>query len=600
MKKSKKQILRNFEYYDIQDIFDNLYEDSRTNKKFNNLIPIIKSKENIMLAYRHIKTNKGSKTSGTDEENILDLAIKDSNEFIRIIQISIDNYKPKPVRRVEIPKPNGKLRPLGIPCIKDRIVQQCVKQVLEPICEAKFHRHSYGFRPNRSTHHAIARCQSLMNISKLHYVVDIDIKGFFDNVCHSKLLKQMWHLGIQDKNLLTIIKKMLTSEIKGIGIPTKGTPQGGVLSPLLSNIVLNELDWWLSSQWETFETKYDYRKYRDNRIDYSHKYRAMMGTKLKRFYFVRYADDFKILCNDYETARKIFIATENWLKERLGLEISKEKSKITNVRKGQTEFLGIKMKVTLKNKKYVCVSRMTTKSYNHAFKLLRKSFKNIDEPTVEDIRKINACILGLHNYYKVCSRINLDFDKLNFLLKRIMHNKFKHNARKTGKVDTTYNKLYGKYKGYKYHVNGMRIFPIYGVKCKPPLNFNQNICNYTVEGRELIHKKAEAIGKITKYLVINPSSGSIEYNDNRISLYVAQHGKCGVTGHILELGEMECHHKVPKAKGGTDKYDNLIWLTKDVHKLVHCKTSEKTQEYKERLNLTEYQNRKLNRLLKLL
>jgi RNA-directed DNA polymerase len=96
---------------------------------------------------------------------------------------------------------------------------------------------------------------SLINKNKLHYVVDIDIKGFFDNVNHGKLLKQVWTLGIQDKRVISILSKMLKAEIKDIGIPDKGTPQGGILSPLLSNIVLNELDWWISSQWETFKTK---------------------------------------------------------------------------------------------------------------------------------------------------------------------------------------------------------------------------------------------------------------------------------------------------------------------------------------------------------
>ena len=244
----KKQLLRNNEYYSMQDVFDKLYEQSKNGKKFTKLVELIRDENNIILAYRSIKKNKGSVTPGTDGLNINYIEEMGLDNYIKHIQGKLDNYFPKSVRRVEIPKPNGKTRPLGIPCIDDRIIQQCIKQILEPICEARFHNHSYGFRPNRSTTHAIARSNFLMWNSNLHYVVDIDIKGFFDNVNHSKLKKQMWNLGIQDKNLICIIGKILKSEIEGEGIPNKGTPQGGIISPLLSNIVLNELDWWISNQ----------------------------------------------------------------------------------------------------------------------------------------------------------------------------------------------------------------------------------------------------------------------------------------------------------------------------------------------------------------
>uniref|UniRef100_UPI0021C7A813 reverse transcriptase domain-containing protein n=1 Tax=Enterococcus faecium TaxID=1352 RepID=UPI0021C7A813 len=143
--------------------------------------------------------------------------------------------------------------------IWDRIAQQCILQVLEPICEAKFNNHSYGFRPNRSAEHAIADCMARMNQSHMEYVVDVDIKGFFDEVNHTKLMRQIWSMGIRDKQLLLIIRKMLRAPVVlpngKLIYPTKGTPQGGILSPLLANINLNEFDWWIANQWEEKDAK---------------------------------------------------------------------------------------------------------------------------------------------------------------------------------------------------------------------------------------------------------------------------------------------------------------------------------------------------------
>ncbi len=187
------------------------------------------TERNILLAYRNIKNNKGSKTAGVNETTIKYIENYQISEWVEYIQERFKNYVPMSVRRVEIPKPDGGIRPLGIPTIEDRMVQQCIKQILEPIVEAKFYHGSYGFRCDRSAENAIAKVNSLVNINKLHYAVDIDIKGFFDNVNHGKLLKQMWTLGIKDKALICIISKMLKAEIEGIGIPHKGTPQGGMI-----------------------------------------------------------------------------------------------------------------------------------------------------------------------------------------------------------------------------------------------------------------------------------------------------------------------------------------------------------------------------------
>lgn len=235
-----------------------MYARGKNGEEFTDLMTVILSRENILLAYRNIKTNAGSKTAGTDGLTIGDIGRLTAEQVVEKVRFittgSPHGYRPKAVRRKDIPKPYDptKTRPLGIPCIWDRLIQQCVKQVMESICEAKFSENSYGFRPGRSTEHAIDRTYRLMQLTHLHYVIEFDIKGFFDNVNHSKLMKQIWAMGIHDKHLLYVLRQMLTATVKlpdgSLTKPEKGTPQGGIISPLLANIVLNELDHWVDSQ----------------------------------------------------------------------------------------------------------------------------------------------------------------------------------------------------------------------------------------------------------------------------------------------------------------------------------------------------------------
>ena len=164
----KKKKLRNNEYYNMQSIFDNLYKRSKQNQNFNKIYNLIISKENILLAYRNIKSNKGGKTKGINNTTILDIGNLDEDKIVNYVRHRLQNYKPHSIRRKYIPKKNGKLRPLGIPTIEDRLIQQCFLQILEPILEAKFHNDSYGFRPNRSAHNAIAKSYYYINNCKCH------------------------------------------------------------------------------------------------------------------------------------------------------------------------------------------------------------------------------------------------------------------------------------------------------------------------------------------------------------------------------------------------------------------------------------------------
>lgn len=607
----KKQKLRNAEYYDFQDIQDQLYSQSKRGKIFKNLIDIISSEQNIKLAYRNIKKNKGSHTPGVDNKDIKNLAQWQDEALIKHVKRKFQWYEPQAIRRVQIPKSSDttKTRPLGIPTIMDRLIQQCVLQVLEPICEAKFHDKSNGFRPNRSCEHALAQAEKNMQLSKLHFVVDIDIKGFFDNVNHGKLLKQLWTLGIRDKKLLCILSAMLKAEIAGIGFPEKGSPQGSIISPLLSNVVLNELDWWVSSQWETMPT---HKKYKVHKSGTSGKLDALKRSNLKECRLVRYADDFKIFCRTRASAEKIFLATEKWLKDRLGLSISPEKSKIVNLKKQYSEFLGFRLKVVRKGKypngkpRFVIRSHISKKALKNMFLGAKKRISDLqnlanDRECYQSVQNYNTFVLGAHNYYSMATHASLDFAKIAFPIGKSLKGRLQGNfSKEKGVCNSLIEKRYGKSRQLAY-AYGFALIPIGYVQHRTPLNKKCEINQYTPEGRGLIHKQ---LGKsvnpdLLNYLMQNPINGkSIEYNDNRLSLLCAQRGNCAITGNKLIIGDMHCHHKSPLKLGGTDEYSNLIFVTIDIHKLIHATNLDIIIELTQKLNLSDSQLEKLNRLRK--
>ena len=609
--------LRHAEYYQMQDTFDNLYSKSRNGEIFQNLMPLILSRENILLAYRNIKSNGGSKTRGTDKVVIDGIGRLSAEEYVEklryIVAGSKHGYRPKAVRRKEIPKPNGKLRPLGIPCMWDRLVQQCIKQILEPICEAKFSENSYGFRPLRSVEHAIQRIYQLMQRANLHYVVEFDIKGFFDNVDHSKLIKQIWSLGIRDKHLLYVIKQILKAPIKmpdgEIQHPKKGTPQGGIISPLLANIVLNELDHWIDSQWieHPITEKYSYKVNSNGSKDLGHAYRAMKTTGLKEMYIVRYADDFRILCRTKSEAERIRIAVSKWLWERLRLEVSPEKTRIVNVKKKYSEFLGFKIKVHPKGRKWTVESHVCDKALCRQKEALIEQAKKVAKPPQHstesyEIHLYNAKVVGAQSYYKIATHINLDFNGLNLAVMRVFTNRLRtqkcNRLRRKGRPLTKAEiGLYGNTPMMRYVAGSDEpIYPIGFVQHKPPWTKKRKANLYTAEGRKEIHDNLRINTSLMVQMMKSSGKNSTEYSDNRISLYSAQWGKCGITGIEFQcLEDIHCHHKLTKQYGGTDRYDNLVLLLPQVHRLIHAADEITIRKYLELLKLDKTQILKLNK-----
>lgn len=613
------EYLRHAEYYDMQHTFDDLYARSQAGEVFDSLMDAILSRENILLAYRNIKSNSGSFTPGTDRLKISDIGKLSADEVTarvcKIVKGGKNGYTPKSVRRKEIPKPNGSTRPLGIPCIWDRLIQQCIKQVMEPICEARFSNNSYGFRPNRSVENAIAAVYRLMQRSGLPYVVEFDIKGFFDNVDHSKLIKQLWSLNIRDKELLFVIRKILKAPILmpdgHTEHPTKGTPQGGIISPLLANVVLNELDHWIESQWQCnpITENYSHRENDAGSPIQSHAYRAMRNTNLKEIYIVRYADDFRIFCRTKEQADKIMIAVTQWLKERLRLEISQEKTRVVDTRRSYSEFLGFKIRLHKKGKKYVVQSHMCDKAYKKAKANLIKQVGNIKFPRKDrgeagEVRLFNSMVMGIQNYYQIATDISIDCGDIGRAVNTVLKNRLKsgktHRLKEEGR-DLTKMELqrYGDSEQIKFIAQSKEpIYPISYVQCKNPMSQRRKVCAYTAEGRTEIHDNLRINTFLMLQLMNAPSyRHSAEYTDNRISLFSAQWGKCAVTGIDFKcISEIHCHHKTPINDGGSDKYENLVLVLTPVHELIHAVEENTIHSYISALKLDTQQITKLNKL----
>lgn len=615
--------IRHAEYYGLQEKFDELYRKSMNGDKFANLMDLILSRENILLAYRNIKTNTGSNTAGTDRLTIKDIGCLSAEEVVErtrfIVQGSKHGYRPKPVRRKEIPKPNGKTRPLGIPCIWDRLIQQCIKQVMEPICEAKFSNNSYGFRPNRSVENAISATYNRLQLSHCHYVIEFDIKGFFDNVNHSKLLKQIWAMGIEDKHLIYVIGKILKAPIKmpngQIIQPQKGTPQGGIISPLLANIVLNELDHWVESNWENnphVDAHWKICVQKDGKENKSTGYRWMRTyTHMKEMYIVRYADDFRVFCKTRADAEKTKIAITQWLSERLRLEVSEEKTRIVNVNKQYSEFLGFKIKLQDKGHKKVVKSNVSDKQLQRKKEMLIEQAKRIGEPRKEkgevgEIQLFNSMVMGLQNYYRIATDVNLSFRNLNKSVMTILTNRLAtqrgNRLEKTGRKLSAYeSKRYGSSAMLRYIAGtGQPVYPIGYVQHKNPMGYNRKTNVYTKDGRIGIHDNLRINTALMLQLMRSVCYiESVEYADNRISLFSAQWGKCAVSDREFQTtDEIHCHHIVPKSRGGTDRYENLVLVTSTVHKLIHATDAATINRYLNACNLDSKQLKKLNQYRK--
>ncbi len=282
----------------LRETLDKLYQHSKEahdageRPAFKGLLEIMSAEATIITAIHNIKSNHGSETPGVDGKRMRRDYLEKSHQWvIRDIQKAFQHFEAQTIRRKYIDKPGkDEKRPLGIPTIRDRIVQECMRIVLEPILEAQFFAHSYGFRPMRDAAMALERINFLTHHTGCHWIVEGDISKCFDRIDHTILLKRLYHMGIRDRRVLQIIKAMLKAGVMDeCEVNEEGTPQGGLISPLLANAYLDIMDEWVAKQWESKQTRYPYKQQRS-------RYAALKeNTTLIAGYVVRYADDFVII-----------------------------------------------------------------------------------------------------------------------------------------------------------------------------------------------------------------------------------------------------------------------------------------------------------------
>lgn len=302
------------------------------------------------------------------------------------------------------------------------------------------------------------------------------------------------------------------------------------------------------------------------------------------------------MCRTRDEAERIFIAVKMWLKERLHLEISQDKSKITNLRKKTSEFLGFSIKAVVKGEKRVANSKIKSDAVIKIMAKGKELIKKIQQhPTQNNIGIYNSYVLGTQNYYRIATHSNLDFKQIGYYLDYVAGIRWRTIANNKGSPDKVYSEKYKEYDKKKLYINGRIIYPMSCCKTKNAMCFSNKVNKYTPEGRENIHKMIEKVSEYEFiYLVKNPiENRTIEYNDNRISLFSAQCGNCRILKTRLVVNSFHCHHIKPRKDNGTDEYKNLVIFHPDIHRLIHATTSDAIHQLA-KLNLSTKQIGKVN------
>lgn len=476
-----------------ENVLNNLSKhSSQTNYKFERLYRILFNEEMYYRAYQKLSNRQGNITKGSDGKSIDGMCLKDIKQLIT--DLKNESYQPKPAKRTYIPKKNGKMRPLGIPAFKDKLVQEVVRMILEAVYENSFSYKSHGFRPNKSCHTALSYVQN--NFIGTKWFIEGDIKGYFDNINHDVLIGILKE-RISDDRFIRLIRKFLKAGYLEDWVYHRsysGTPQGGIISPILANIYLDKLDKYIEEYIQNFDKGIKRRRNPKHRVLESRKRTILkkleketnekkilllqkeikeiekrritipaadeMDNNYKRLKYVRYADDFLIgIIGSKEDSLKIKEDIKNFLMSKLNLELSDEKTLITHGNKS-AKFLGFDIyirntnnpsrdkngvlkrhygrKVVLKittdtiRKKLISLDAMTIKYVNgkEIWKGVSRGYLSINDD-LEIIDKFNSEIRGFYNYYSIANNSNV-LNQFYTIMKQSMIKTFGQKYRISG------------------------------------------------------------------------------------------------------------------------------------------------------------------------
>ena len=354
-------------------------------RKWYSLIDKVYAMENLRQAFKHVKSNNGA--PGIDGETVKDFSmVLEEKLIITHDELKTGKYKPAPVRRVEIEKEDGSKRPLGIPTVRDRVVQQALRQIIEPIFETDFHPSSYGYRPNRSCQHAVAKAERFLRRYELTHVVDMDLSKCFDTLDHERIIQGV-NRKISDGKILGLIRQFLKAGVMQDGMITEttlGSPQGGVISPLLANIYLDEFD------------------------------QKMKALNIR---IVRYADDILVFARSPRQAEKFQKIATNILEKELNLKVNTSKTHITNLEKG-VPYLGFVI-----HPKHIGVDGKRMKNFKDKVRKLtpRNHGKNVEQ----QIAELNRFLRGWVNYFRLANIKSFLRDTMSWIRRRLRMKKMR-------------------------------------------------------------------------------------------------------------------------------------------------------------------------------